>query len=63
MGRTIDAMKLFSSKKPEDKLRKQYETLQREAMQAQRGGDIVKCSEISAKADEVLKQIDALKNG
>lgn len=56
-------MKLFSSKKPEDKLRKQYETLQREAMQAQRGGDIVKCSEISAKADEVLKQIDALKNG
>lgn len=56
-------MKLFSSKNPEDKLRKQYEKLQREAMQAQRGGDIVKCSELTAKADEVMKEIDALQNG
>lgn len=55
-------MKLFS-KKPEDKLRKQYESLRQQAMQAQRGGDIVKCSELSAQADDVMKKIDALKDG
>jgi hypothetical protein len=56
-------MKFFSSKKnPADKLRKQYEKLQGEAMMAQRGGDIVKCSELTAQAEEVLKQIDAMEN-
>lgn len=31
-------------------------------MMAQRGGDIVKSSELHAEAEKVLKQIDALEN-
>lgn len=50
-------MNLFK-KSPEAKLRKQYEALLKQAMEAQRGGDIVKCSELTAKADEILKQIE-----
>jgi hypothetical protein len=53
-------MKLFS-KNPADKLQKQYEKLMQEAMNAQRGGDIVKSSELHEKAQEILNQIDALK--
>jgi len=48
----------FFKKSPEAKLRKQYETLLQQAMEAQRGGDIVKCSELTAQADELLKQIE-----
>lgn len=51
-------MGLFS-KNPTDKLRKQYETLMKQAMEAQRGGDIVKSSELHAQADEVLKKLEA----
>lgn len=50
----------FFSKKPEDKLRSQYQKLMEQAMQAQRGGDIVKSSELHAEADKILKKIDAL---
>ena len=52
-------MKLFS-KNPADKLRSQYKKLMEQAMMAQRGGDIVKSSEIHAEAEKVLKEIDAL---
>ena len=48
-------MKLFSSN-PEKKYRKQYETLMKQAMEAQRGGDIVKSSELHAQAEQVLKK-------
>lgn len=51
-------MSLFK-KDPLAKLRKQYETLMGQAMQAQRGGDIVKCSELTAEADKVMAQIEA----
>lgn len=53
-------MNLFS-KNPAAKLQKQYESLMQQAMNAQRGGDIVKSSELHAQAAEILKQIDALK--
>lgn len=53
-------MNLFSKKSPEKKLRAQYETLMKEAMMAQRGGDIVKSSELHAQAEEVLKRLEAL---
>ncbi|MEX2607956.1 MAG: DUF6435 family protein [Kiritimatiellia bacterium] len=55
-------MKLFS-KNPVEKLQKRYETLMLEAMTAQRGGNIVKSSELHAQAEEVLKQIDELNAG
>lgn len=53
-------MNLFSKKTPDKKLRSQYETLMKEAMNAQRSGDIVKSSELHAKAEEILKQIESL---
>ncbi|MCC5845823.1 MAG: Lacal_2735 family protein [Verrucomicrobia bacterium] len=53
---------MFSKKTPEKKLRTQYETLMKEAMTAQRGGDIVKSSELHAQAEAVLKQLDDLKS-
>ena len=53
-------MNLFSKKTPEKKLRSQYETLMKEAMNAQRGGDIVKSSELHEQAEALLKQIEAL---
>jgi hypothetical protein len=49
----------FFTKKPTDKLRKQYKSLMEQAMQAQRGGDIVKSSEIHAEAEALLKKIEA----
>jgi len=52
-------MKLFS-KNPADKLRSQYKKLMEQAMLAQRGGDIVKSSEIHAEAEKIMKQIDEL---
>ena len=58
--RLMDPMNLFSKKTPGKKLRSQYETLMKEAMNAQRSGDIVKSSELHAKAEEILKQIEAL---
>lgn len=55
-------MNLFSNKTPAKKLQSQYETLMKEAMTAQRGGDIVKSSELHARAEAILKQIDALQS-
>lgn len=49
----------FFTKKPTDKLRKQYKSLMEQAMQAQRGGDIVKSSELHAQAEELLKKIES----
>jgi hypothetical protein len=54
----IMCMGLFT-KKPTDKLRKQYKSLMEQAMQAQRGGDIVKSSELHAEAEALLKKIEA----
>jgi hypothetical protein len=53
-------MKLFSSKKPVDKLRDQYKKLMEQAMLAQRGGDIVKSSELHAEAEKLYKEIERL---
>lgn len=54
-------MKNPFSKNPSVKLQKQYESLMRDAMNAQRGGDIVKSSELHAQAEEILKQLDQMK--
>ncbi len=54
-------MKLFS-KKPDQKLRKQYEQKMKEAMEAQRSGDIVKSSELHAEAEKLLDQLEAQKS-
>lgn len=47
-------------KDPKAKLNKEYEALLEKAMQAQRNGDIRTYSELSEKADAVLKQIEKL---
>jgi hypothetical protein len=52
-------MRLFS-KKPIDKLRAQYKSLMEQAMKAQRGGDIVRSSELHAEAEALLKKIEAM---
>jgi len=52
-------MGLFT-KKPTDKLRKQYKKLMEEAMNEQRGGDIVRSSELHAEADALLKKIEEM---
>ena len=48
---------LFKKSKKE-KLQAKYEELMKEAMEAQRKGDIDKYSELSAKAEEIAKEID-----
>ena len=57
----MDVMKLFSSN-PEKKLRKEYEALMKQAMEAQRGGDIVKSSQLHEQAEALLKKIEAGKS-
>ena len=47
-------------KDPLKKLNKEYSTLLEQALAAQRRGDIRGYSELTAKAEEVAKQIDAL---
>lgn len=54
-------MNIFSKKTPADKLRQQYKKIMEQAMLAQRGGDIVKSSELHEEADKLMKQIDAIK--
>ena len=44
------------------KLENQYRQLLQQGMEAQRSGDIRLYSELSKQADDVLKQIDALKD-
>ncbi len=48
----------FFSKKPDQKLQREYERLMKEAMLAQRGGDIVKSSELHAQAEILWKEIE-----
>lgn len=50
---------LFSSD-PTKKLRKQYSAKLEEAMLSQRNGDIETYSRLTAEAEEILKQIDAI---
>ncbi len=50
----------FLSSKPEEKLQKEYERLLKEAVDAQRNGDIKKYSELHFEADKILKEIDKL---
>ena len=45
---------------PIKKLRKQYDKILQEAMQAQRGGDIRLYSELSTQADQIYQQIKHL---
>lgn len=45
---------------PVKKLRKQYDKILHDAMQAQRGGDIRLYSELSTEADKVYQQIKRL---
>ena len=52
----------FFKSDPTKKLKKQYATLLEQAMHAQRGGDIRTYSELSTKADEVYKQIQAIES-
>jgi len=57
-GERFVGMNLFKSN-PEAKLRKQYQSLMKQAMEAQRKGDIVGCSERTAEAESVLRRIEA----
>lgn len=50
----------FLKKDPKVQLNKEYTDLLAQAQQAQRNGDIEGYSRLSARADQVLKQIDAL---
>jgi hypothetical protein len=52
---------LFKSN-PTAKLEKQYSHLLKQSMEAQRSGDIFRYSELSKQADDVLKEIDAIKD-
>ena len=52
-------MILFSNKKK--KLQKKYERLQKEAMLAQRSGDIQKYAELNEQATQVLEEINQSK--
>ena len=47
-------------KDPKKELQKEYEKLMKDAVDAQRRGDIDGYSTLSAKADEVAKKIDQL---
>jgi len=52
-------MSLFKKKNPADALRKKYQDLMKKAMEAQRGGDIVKSSELHEEAEKIRKELDA----
>jgi hypothetical protein len=47
----------FFKKDPSAKLRAEYERLMKEAMLAQRAGDIVKSSELNAQAEKIFAQL------
>ncbi|MFT6408965.1 MAG: hypothetical protein ACJAQ6_002387 [Arenicella sp.] len=51
----------FFKKDPLAKLNKQYSSLLEQALAAQRKGDIRSYSDLSAQAENVAKEIDALK--
>jgi hypothetical protein len=48
------------NKDPKAKLKKTYEKLLSEALEAQRRGDIRQYSELTAKAEDIAQEIDAL---
>ena len=49
------------SKSPEKKLQAEFEKLSKMAFEAQRNGNIRRYSELTAEADAVRQQMDALK--
>ncbi|MGB0453003.1 MAG: DUF6435 family protein [Bacteriovoracaceae bacterium] len=51
----------FLKSDPVKKLQKSYESKMKEAMDAQRNGDIDRFSTLSQEADLILKEIDQLK--
>jgi hypothetical protein len=48
-------------KNPEKELQKKYEQLMKDAVNAQRSGDIEGYSNLSAQADNVAKELDKIK--
>ena len=50
----------FFKKDPKKELQKEYEKLMKEAVEAQRKGDIDNYSTLSAKANDIAKEIDKL---
>ena len=46
---------------PIKKLQKDYERISKEAIEAQRRGDIALCAKLSQEADEIGKKMDSLK--
>ena len=50
-------------KDPAKELQKTYEKLMKDAVEAQRNGDIATYSELSSKAEDCAKKIDQLKSG
>ena len=57
----IEMFSLFKKDKKKE-LQGKYEKLMEKAVEAQRKGDIATYSELSAKADELAKEIDSLKH-
>lgn len=51
----------FLKKDPASKLKKQYENLLQQALEAQRRGDIRSYSELTAEAEKVAEKMDQLK--
>lgn len=63
LGTQIEPMFGLFKKDPVKKLEKRYSELLQEAMALQRGGDIKGYAAKSAEAEEVMKQIEAHRNG
>jgi hypothetical protein len=51
---------MFGFGNPLKKLKKQYEKIMKQAVDAQRNGDIKSYSELASKADVLLKKIEKL---
>lgn len=52
----------FFKKDPTKKMFKEYELLMKKAIDAQRNGNIELFAELSAKADKLINEIDAIKD-
>lgn len=50
----------FFKKDPRSKLKKQYQALLKQALEAQRRGDIRLYSQLTAEAEQLAKKIDEL---
>ncbi len=53
----------FFKKDPVKKLQKEYEALLEKAMQAQRSGDIKEYARLTARSEDIRKEIEALSEG